>query len=80
MRPLNRVLALLPTARKSGNGWVATCPAHEDKRPSLSVCEGSDGRALVFCHAGCSAKAICSAMGIELNALFPRRAASKRRS
>ena len=40
--------------RRSGKGWVAKCPAHQDKRPSLSIDEGSNGKALVKCHAGCS--------------------------
>ena len=42
--------------RRSGPSWSAKCPAHDDKSPSLSVSEGSDGRALVNCHAGCSAR------------------------
>jgi DNA primase len=38
--------------RKSGTGWSAKCPAHEDRNPSLSIGE-KDGRILVHCHAGC---------------------------
>ncbi len=41
-------------ARRSGDGWLARCVAHEDRDPSLSVAEGDDGRPLVHCHAGCS--------------------------
>jgi KaiC/GvpD/RAD55 family RecA-like ATPase len=33
--------------------WLAPCPYHEDKSPSLSIGEGDDGRVLVHCHAGC---------------------------
>ena len=40
--------------RRSGKGWLAKCPAHKDKHPSLSIDEGGDGKALVKCHAGCS--------------------------
>ena len=32
---------------------MARCPAHEDRVPSLSIREGSNGRVLVKCHAGC---------------------------
>ena len=39
--------------RKSGGGWVAPCPAHDDCNPSLSICDADDGRVLVRCHAGC---------------------------
>ena len=52
--------------RPSGSGWMALCPAHDDRRPSLSICEGDDGRALVHCHAGCSVDAICAAVGLRL--------------
>lgn len=39
---------------KSGRGWICLCPAHENtKTPALSVSDGSDGRLLVKCHAGC---------------------------
>jgi putative DNA primase/helicase len=45
-------------AHKSGAGWVARCPAHNDQNPSLSVSETSNGRLLVHCHAGCSQAAV----------------------
>ena len=39
-------------ARKSGAGWAAHCPAHDDSNPSLSLTV-RDGKVLVHCHAGC---------------------------
>ena len=39
--------------RKSGSGWVACCPAHHDRDPSLSLRDSPDGTVLVHCHAGC---------------------------
>jgi hypothetical protein len=39
-------------AKRSGKGWIAKCPVHEDHKPSLSLDEGADGRALLKCHAG----------------------------
>jgi hypothetical protein len=57
-------------ARRSGSGWIAKCPAHPDRTPSLSVREGDAGRALIFCHAGCSVEAICAALKIKLSDLF----------
>ena len=41
-------------AKRNGKGWIANCPAHDDRKPSLSINEGSDGRALLKCHAGCN--------------------------
>ena len=45
-------------ARKNGAGWIAHCICHEDKTPSLSISEGSNGAALVHCHAGCPQEAV----------------------
>jgi len=57
--------------RKSGQRWMARCPAHADRSPSLSVREGEDGRILLHCFAGCSVEAICEAIGCHLCDLFP---------
>ncbi len=43
----------LEAARPSGAGWIACCPAHDDRKPSLSITDCEDGRLLVHCHAGC---------------------------
>ncbi len=40
----------------------ARCPAHGDKHPSLSIANGSDGRLLLRCHAGCDFAAIIDAL------------------
>ena len=39
--------------RKAGGGWMARCPAHDDRKPSLSIRDADDGKVLVRCHAGC---------------------------
>jgi hypothetical protein len=39
--------------RKAGACWMARCPAHDDREPSLSISDGEDGKVLVHCHAGC---------------------------
>jgi hypothetical protein len=76
MTPLELLLTKLPNAKKSGNGWLARCPAHEDRRASLSISQGDDGRALLKCHAGCSAAAITAALGLKLKDLFPPKTGS----
>lgn len=51
---IDDALARLERTRRSGDGWVALCPAHEDRTASLSVAEGADGQAIFHCHAGCN--------------------------
>jgi putative DNA primase/helicase len=70
--PVDSLLSKLPDARRTGKGWLARCPAHEDRRASLSIAEGDDSRALVKCHAGCSVDAVCAAVGMSLMDLMPR--------
>jgi len=67
------VLARLDGVRRSPRGWIARCPAHEDRHQSLSVGEGRDGRALVNCFAGCEAADIVRAVQLELRDLFSQR-------
>src|SRR5437879_3164482 len=58
-------------AKRSGKGWRAHGPAHEDHNPSLSINEGADGRALVKCLAGCTLDEVLSAIGLTKKDLFP---------
>lgn len=55
--------------------WMACCPAHQDKSPSLSIREASDGRVLIHCWAGCSALDVLEAVGLDFDALFPEKLA-----
>lgn len=64
------VLGRLEKVKPNGSGWMACCPAHEDRTPSLSVSEGSDGRVLLKCFAGCSPEAIAGAIGLQVKDLF----------
>lgn len=72
------VLSKLSGVKKAGGGSIARCPAHEDKRQSLSIGEGDDGRTLLKCHAGCTTEAIVAAMGLTVQDLFPERQADRR--
>ena len=48
--------------RKTGAGWTARCPAHDDHEPSLSIRAGDVGKVLVRCHAGCDQKQVIAAL------------------
>jgi len=51
--------------------WIARCPAHEDRSPSLSVRELDDGRVLLHDFAGCDPGAVLDAVGLNYSDLFP---------
>ncbi|MBD8483353.1 virulence-associated protein E [Pseudomonas coleopterorum] len=69
---LEKVISCLDKVRSSGrNRWMARCPAHEDRSPSLAITETSDGVVLLKCFAGCTAHEIVNAIGLEMRDLFP---------
>lgn len=51
------------------HGKTALCPAHDDKRRSLSH-SVKNGKILIHCHAGCSVEDIVIAMGLKMSDLF----------
>lgn len=53
--------------------WLARCPAHDDRHPSLSIRECSDGKVLLKCWAGCAVHEIVAAIGLRIDDLFPAR-------
>jgi hypothetical protein len=69
---LRRVLERLDGVKRAGSGYIARCPAHDDRNPSLSVRLGDHGRVLLKCHAGCDYAAIVAAVGIEREHDDPR--------
>lgn len=73
-QPLARVLGLLQGVKSLSNGkYLAKCPAHGDKTPSLSIAEGNDGRVLLHCLAGCDTSEVLAALGLEYRDLYPPR-------
>jgi len=65
-------LRSLPGFKKTGERqWEARCPGHDDRKASLSIGTGKDGRILLSCHAGCEFKRIMEALGIRTADLFP---------
>jgi len=68
--PLELLLSRLQRAKQHGERYLACCPAHDDKSPSLSLTRGEDGRALVHCYAGCEPHDVLAAVGLGLRDLF----------
>jgi hypothetical protein len=68
------LVSRLEKVRRTAPGrWVARCPAHADKSPSLAVRELDDGRVLMHCFAECSTESILDAVGMTFEDLFPER-------
>lgn len=72
--PFGRVMAALSQrgkTKRAGSGYLACCPVHGDRDPSLSVTRGDDGRALLNCKVGCSYKDIMHALDMRESDGFP---------
>ncbi|MFZ0680769.1 toprim domain-containing protein [Candidatus Binatus sp.] len=69
-KQLRPILAILEGARPCAGGYTALCPSHPDKRSSLSIRIGSNGRLLLKCFAGCSFERIVAALGSPRVARF----------
>lgn len=75
LRALEKLDLTWRVASGGRQSWSAQCPAHEDRDPSLSIREASDGKVLLNCFAGCDVIDVVGALGLSLTDLFPRSAA-----
>jgi hypothetical protein len=72
MTPLDTFLAAIPDGgRKVAGQYLVRCPVHSDRRASLAVRELTDGKLLVFCHAGCTTTDVLDALGLRWRDLRP---------
>lgn len=69
---LQAVVSRLSGVRRSGRGYTARCPAHEDRSASLSVCDGEHG-VVLKCFAGCATDDVLGAIGLTYSDLYPPR-------
>lgn len=68
------LLARLAGVRRTGTDrWLARCPAHDDRRPSLSLRAVADGRVLLHCWAGCETADVLDAIGATWADIYPPR-------
>lgn len=68
------LLSRLEGVKRTGEGrWLARCPAHDDRHPSLSIRETAAGVVLVKCWTGCSAAEVVAAVDLDISALFPEK-------
>ncbi len=72
MTPVNKLTNRLDGCRETGSGkYIAKCPAHLDKSPSLSITETTEGKVLIHCFAGCDSLDVLEAVGLSFNDLYP---------
>lgn len=71
----DQLLSRFDGVRRTGpDRWLAKCPAHDDKKPSLAVRELDDGRILLHCFAGCAVEDVLAAVGLGWDSIMPPRA------
>jgi hypothetical protein len=69
---IEEILSKLEKVKRTGrNNWLACCPAHDDRNPSLTIHAADDGRILVRCFAECSFEEIVGAVGLGWEPWFP---------
>ena len=54
-------LAATLGARRNGDYWLVRCPAHEDRKASLSIRQGNRA-VLLKCFAGCSSEEVIAVL------------------
>lgn len=71
---VEKILSRLNKVKPTGRGaYVACCPAHNDKTPSLAITANDDGRILINCFAGCETESVLDAISLKIEDLFPER-------
>lgn len=55
----------------AADSWLACCPSHDDRSPSLSIKQAGD-RLLIHCFAGCEVGDVLTAVGLTLADLFDK--------
>ena len=75
--PASDLVNRLEFCRQSGPGqWMARCPAHDDRGPSLSIKETvhrdtGEPLVLIHCFAGCGGAEVLDAVGLDYSTLYP---------
>ena len=67
---VNRIIDKLGKVKRSGSRYMALCPCHDDRNPSLEV-NWNERKAWIKCHAGCDDKAVLAALGLGIRDLYP---------
>ncbi|MCP4764247.1 MAG: winged helix-turn-helix transcriptional regulator [archaeon] len=67
---METILQEFKNVKKTGNNqYQASCPAHNDKKPSLSI-NIDDKKVLLHCFAGCTPEEIVKSIDLEMKDLY----------
>lgn len=76
MRSLEDILRVLDgVVPKGGGQYMAMCPCHADKRPSLALRMGDKG-IVMHCQAGCRTEDVLSSLGLTMRDLCEEKTAA----
>lgn len=68
----DELLSRLHKVRRTGHDeWVACCPHHADKSPSLAVKQAAGDVVLLHCFAGCSTDDVLGSLGLTFADIMP---------
>ena len=71
---VDKLLNGLQKLKRTGNSsWMACCPAHDDRSPSLSIKDNGDGKVMLRCFAGCETIDVLGAIGLDWDDVMPPR-------
>lgn len=74
---VDELLSRLQKVKKHSGYWMASCPAHDDRTPSLEISTGDEEKILLRCHAGCATEAVVESLGLKMSDLFQSSKRSK---
>jgi len=69
--PITKILERLDCKPNGKNKYLARCPSHDDRSPSLAIEELEGGKVVLHCFAGCETYDIVTSIGLEMSDLFP---------
>jgi hypothetical protein len=76
---IENLLSRLQKVKASGkNRWLCSCPAHNDKSPSMHIKLDDDGKILINCKAGCDTYSILQSIGLDWQDVMPEKALGHR--
>lgn len=77
---IETLLSRLQKVKATGKSrWLCSCPAHQDKSPSMHILLSDDGKILINCKAGCDTYSILQSIGLDWEDVMPEKATHHRK-